>query len=79
MKSLKELKPLWNLVKEDKKSLILASILIFITELTSIFTGYLNGAAIESITEKLLVEAIIYLSIYFLLRIVVDGIITIKE
>ena len=78
MKSLKELKPLWNLVKEDKKSLILASILIFITELTSIFTGYLNGAAIESITEKLLVEAIIYLSIYFLLRIVVDGIITIK-
>lgn len=32
MKDLKELKPLWKLIKEEKNKLIIASIFIFISE-----------------------------------------------
>lgn len=77
MKNLREFKSLWNLVKEDKNKLILATILIFICELCSIFTGYLNGVAVEEITKLNIQKSLIFLGIYFLLRLIVDGAISI--
>lgn len=69
---LKEFKNLWNFIKEEKNKIIIASILIFIVGLTSMVTGYLNGAAIESITNLALKEALIYLGLYLLFNIVVN-------
>ncbi len=73
MKNLKEFKPLIKLIGEDKGKLVLASILIFISGIAEIFTGYLNGAAIESITNLELKAALIYLGIYFLIELTLDG------
>ena len=73
MKSLKEFKPLIKLIGEDKNKLILASILIFISGIAEIFTGYLNGAAVEAITKLELKGALIYLGIYLLLELTLDG------
>ena len=72
-KNLKEFIPLWNLIKEEKGKLIFASILIFIAEISYIFTGYLNGSAIEAITDLKLKEALLFLSIYFILEVFIDG------
>lgn len=69
---LKEFKNLWNFIKEEKSKIIIASILIFIVGLTSMLTGYLNGAAIESITNLALKETLIYLGLYLLFNIVVN-------
>ena len=73
MKNLKEFKPLIKLIGEDKKRLILASILIFVAGIAEIFTGYLNGAAVEAITNVQIKAALIYLGIYFLLELTLDG------
>lgn len=73
MKSLKEFKPLIKLLSEDKYRLIIASIIIFSGGLSEIFTGYLNGAALESITNLEIKNALIYLGIYFLLELTIDG------
>ena len=73
MKSLKEFKPLIKLIGEDKNKLILASILIFISGIAEIFTGYLNGAAVEAITNLELKAALIYLGIYLILELTLDG------
>ena len=73
MKSLKEFRPLMKLVKQDKAKLVLASILIFMSGLAEIFTGYLNGAAVESITNFELKAALIYLGIYFIIELTLDG------
>ncbi|MBR6690616.1 MAG: ABC transporter ATP-binding protein [Bacilli bacterium] len=73
MKSLKEFKPLIKLIGEDKNKLILASILIFVSGIAEIFTGYLNGAAVESITNLQIKSALIYLGIYFLIELTLDG------
>lgn len=64
MKSLKEFIPLWKLIKEEKVKLIIASSLILLAGIAEIATGYLNGAAVESITNLALKKAIIYLLIY---------------
>ena len=64
MKSLKEFIPLWKLIKEEKVKLIVASSLILIAGIAEIATGYLNGAAVESITNMALKNAVIYLLIY---------------
>ena len=78
MKNLKEFKPLLKLIKEEKGKLIFASILLFIAGISEIFTGYLNGAAVEAITNLELKKAIIYLLVYLgiglLLRVVVTQI-----
>ena len=66
MKSLKEFKPLIKLIGKDKTKLIFASLLIFISGIAEIFTGYLNGAAVESITNTQIKAALIYLGIYFI-------------
>lgn len=66
MKKLKEFKPIINLLKEDKWKFILFCSLLFIIEAGSILEGYLNGAAVESITKLNLKSALIFLGIYFI-------------
>ena len=73
MKSLKEFKPLIKLIAEDKYKLIIASLFIFLSGIAEIFTGYLNGSAVEAITNLELKLAIIYLGIYFLIELTLDG------
>lgn len=73
MKNLKEFKPLIKLLGEDKKRLIIASILIFITSISEIFTGYLNGAAVEAITNIEIKKSLLYLGIYFTIEVLLKG------
>ena len=76
MKTLKEFKPLIKLLGNDKKRLIFASILIFIASISEIFTGYLNGAAVEAITNIEIKKSLIYLGIYFVIEAILKGGIT---
>lgn len=73
MKNLKEFVPLLKLLKTEKKKLVFASILLFVGSLSSILTGYLNGAAVESITNLDIKMAITYLFIYFCIEMTADG------
>ena len=73
MKGIKEFKPLIKLIAEDKKKLIVASLIIFLSGISEIFTGYLNGAAVESITKLDLKAALMFLGIYFTIEITLDG------
>ncbi len=73
MKSLKEFKPLWKLIKEEKVKLIIASILILIAGIAEIATGYLNGSAVEAITNMALKRAFIYLLIYLIVELVIGA------
>ena len=66
MKNLKEFKPVLNLLKEEKKKFIFFCLLLLIVESTSIFSGYLNGSAVEAITNLNLDKSLFYLFIYFL-------------
>lgn len=75
MKSLKEFIPLWKLIKEEKIKLIIASTLILIAGIAEIATGYLNGAAVESITNMALKNAVIYLLIYLVIELLSHSII----
>ena len=75
MKDLKELIPLSKLIKEDKAKLIIASLFIFIAELSEICTGYLNGAAVEAISNLKIKEALLFLGIYGLVNIVASGLV----
>lgn len=75
MKSLKEFRPLLKLVKEDLNKLIFASIIIFISCICEVFTGYLNGKVVEEITMLDIKNALIFLGIYFVLEITMDGVI----
>lgn len=74
MKSLKEFRPIIKLIKEDKKKLIIASIIIFASGICEIFTGYLNGRAVEEITKLNVISSLIYLGIYFILEVTMDGV-----
>ena len=76
MKNIKEFRPLLRLIKEEKGKLIIASILLFISGMSEIFTGYLNGAAVEAITNMKLKQAIIFLCIYFFISIVLGVFVT---
>ena len=75
MKSIKEFKPLLKLVKEDLNKLIFASIIIFMSGICEVFTGYLNGRVVEFITILDIKNALIFLGIYFILEITMDGIV----
>ena len=75
MKNIKEFRPLIKLIGEDKKRLVIASILIFIVGLSSMFTGYLNGAAVEAITKLEIVKSLTFLGIYFAIEVIIEGII----
>ena len=76
MKLLKRWIPLMKLVKEDKWKLIISGILIFLCGLTGIFTGYLNGAAVEAITSGNVRDAIIYLVLYFIIGVLIGTILS---
>lgn len=65
--------PLLKLIKEDKLKIIIATILLILVSIANIFTGYLNGAAVETITNLNLKSALTYLGIYFFFGIAVDG------
>lgn len=78
MKNLKEFKPLLEFIKEDKGKLILSSVFIFLSGVCEVFTGYLNGAAVEAITKLNLEGALLFLGIYFLLGIIVHNFIDVK-
>ena len=73
MKNLKEFKPLIKLIGKEKGKLIIASIIIFLHGISEIFTGYLNGSAVEQITNMHLKSALIYLLIYLGLELTIDG------
>lgn len=75
MKSLKEFRPLIKLVKEDLNKLIFASIIIFMSGIYEVFTGYLNGKVVEEITMLDIKNALIFLGIYFVLEITMDGVV----
>lgn len=74
MKNIKEFKTLFKFVKEYKTKLIIASIMIFISGICDIFTGYLNGGAVTEITKLNIKGSLIYLGIYFAIEIIVGGI-----
>ncbi len=74
MKGIKEFKPLIKLIKEEKVKIIIASILIFLSGICEIFTGYLNGAAIDAIATGALKMSITYLVIYLVLSLTMGGV-----
>ena len=74
MKGIKEFKPLIKLLGKEKFRLIIASIIIFLHGMAEIFTGYLNGSAVEAITKMQLKSAVIYLLIYLFIELTFDGI-----
>ena len=57
--------------KEDRWRLIVSGILLFLCGLTGIFTGYLNGAAVEAITNSNINLAIMYLIMYFFIGVLI--------
>ena len=71
MKLLKKWIPIIKLIKEDKWRLIVSGILLFLCGLTGIFTGYLNGAAVEAITNSNINLAIMYLIMYFFIGVLI--------
>lgn len=73
MKNLKEFKPLIKLIGKDKNRLIIASSIIFIHGICEIFTGYLNGAAVEAITNMEIKKSLIYLIVYLTMELTIDG------
>ena len=66
IKKLNDFKPLLNLLKKEKNKFIFFCIVLFIIQAGSILEGYLNGAAVESITKLNLKSALMYLGIYFI-------------
>lgn len=72
MKKIKEFIPLWRQMQNNKKKFIIASLIIFIRELAQTLTGYLNGAAVESITKLEVKNALTYLTIYFFVSVIFD-------
>lgn len=78
MKDLKEFKPLIKLMKDEKSKLIVASIIVAICGFCEIFSGYLNGRSVESITNMDIENALTYLGLYFLLGITTDGVLYLK-
>ncbi len=76
MKLLKKWVPIIKLIKEDKWKLIVSGILIFLCGLAGIFTGYLNGAAVEAITNLNAKLAIMYLTMYFFIGVFIGTILS---
>ena len=72
-KKFKEFVPLWRFIKEDRKKFILFNVSLFLSSFSFLFTGYLNGAAIENVTKHKLGLAITCFLIYFLMEIIVDN------
>ena len=65
---MKNIKPILKYFKKYKVALIFLSIIIFISNINYIFTGYLNGVAIEAVVSSNIKLALIY----FILSVVVE-------
>ena len=72
-KRFKDFIPLWRFIKEDKKKFIVFNISLFLSSFAFLFTGYLNGSAVEAVTNHKLKAALIFFLIYFIMEIVVDN------
>ena len=59
MKTLKEFKTIISLAKNYKFRIIISSMLIFLGSISFILVGYLNGKAIEEVTNSNLKGALI--------------------
>ena len=77
IKNLKEFKPLIDLLKKDKWKFLFFCVLLFIVEAGSVFSGYLNGAAVEEITKLHLNRSIMFLVIYFGYLVLFHGLLSI--
>ena len=75
MKSLKEFGALFDFVKEYKWKFMLIIIVFIMTGVSEVFTGYLNGAAVEAITNMNVKMALIYLCTYLLMALIINSII----
>ena len=69
----KEFKPLLNFLKEDRIKVIFAFIMLLIISLSDTLGGYLNGAAVEAISNSKLEAAVTFLLVYLFLGIFVNG------
>lgn len=69
---MKNIKVIFGYLKKYKWSIILCSVVIFFTNMSYIFTGYLNGLAIERVTQGALKAALMALGTYFGLCFVSD-------
>lgn len=73
-KSLKELKNIYNLVKNDKGKLIFAFICILVSSLLSITNGWLHGEIIEAIVALNIKTALLFLGAYFIVSVFFNNI-----
>lgn len=73
-KSLKELKNIYNLVKNDKGKLIFAFICILVSSLLSITNGWLHGEIIEAIVALNIKMALLFLGAYFIVSVFFNNI-----
>ena len=69
---MKNIKPILKYFKKYKIALIFLSIIIFISNINYIFTGYLNGVAIEAVVNSNIKLALKCYLIYFILSVVVE-------
>ena len=72
MKRFKEFIPLWRFIREDRRKILTLILILFVASLAGLFTGYLIGSALESITNKNLTKALVCLLIYFLNSVLID-------
>ena len=72
-KRFKEFIPLWRFIKEDRKKFIIFNISLFLSSFAFLFTGYLNGSAVEYISKHNLSKAILFFVIYFTMELIVDS------
>ena len=75
-KSLKELKTVYELIKEDKKKLIAAFICVFLSSMLSITNGLFQGKVTEEIVDKNIKMALIFLFIYFVIDILFNNVLS---
>lgn len=72
-KSIRELKNIYKLIKEDKGKLIFAFICVFLSSMLSITNGWLQGKITEEIVAKNLKASLIFLLIYFIIDILFNN------
>lgn len=68
MKFLKLFKSLWVYMKNDKKKIIIALILIIMSSILGLSYGYLNGASVEAITKLNIENFLIYIGLYLFIQ-----------
>lgn len=73
-KSLKELKNIYKLVKNDRGKIVIAFICILVSSLLSISNGYLNGEIIEAIVALNIKTALLFLGAYFIVSVFFNNI-----